>query len=267
MKLLYAAPVLLLSLLPVHAIELDINDKESLKDAAAIAAKHLTKYYTGWKPGDVPGNLPDPYYWWEAGAMFGALIDYWHYTGDDQYNDITKQALIHQSSPSKNFMPHNQSLSLGNDDQAFWGFASMVAAERNFDDPPDDEPGWLALTQGVVHSQMARWDKEHCNGGLNWQIFSMNGGFEYKNTITNGCFFDLCARLAVYTGNATYAEWAQKAWDWTYGVGYITEDWFFIDGAHEPHNCTDLNPLQWTYNAGVYLHGAANMYRWVGLFF
>lgn len=236
---------------------------ESIKNAAAIAAKHLTKYYTGYRPGDVPGNLPAPYYWWEAGAMFGALIDYWYYTGDDQYNNITRQAMVHQASPSKNFMPHNQTMSLGNDDQAFWGLASMVAAERKFEDPPEGEPGWLALTQGVVHSQMARWDMEDCNGGLNWQIFSMNNGFSYKNTISNGCFFNLCARLAVYTGNETYAEWAQKAWDWTYGVGYITKDWMFIDGAHEPYNCTDLNPLQWTYNAGVYLHGAANMYRWV----
>lgn len=195
--------------------------------------------------------------------MFGALIDYWYYTGDDQYNNITRQAMIHQASPSKNFMPHNQTMSLGNDDQAFWGLASMVAAERNFEDPPEGEPGWLALTQGVVHSQMARWDMEDCNGGLNWQIFRLNDGFDYKNTISNGCFFNLCARLAVYTGNETYAEWAQKAWDWTYGVGYITKDWMFIDGAHEPYNCTDLNPLQWTYNAGVFLHGAANMYRWV----
>ena len=28
--------------------------------------------------------------------MFNAFIDYWYYTGDDQYNTITTQALQHQ---------------------------------------------------------------------------------------------------------------------------------------------------------------------------
>lgn len=37
-------------------------------------------YCTGNNTGDVPGNLPDPYYWWEAGAFFGALINYWAFT-------------------------------------------------------------------------------------------------------------------------------------------------------------------------------------------
>ena len=36
------------------------------------------KYYTGNRTGDVPGNLPAPYYWWEAGGMFGIMVDYWY---------------------------------------------------------------------------------------------------------------------------------------------------------------------------------------------
>lgn len=27
--------------------------------------------------------------------MFGTLLDYWHYTGDDQYNDMIREGLIH----------------------------------------------------------------------------------------------------------------------------------------------------------------------------
>ena len=34
----------------------------------------MMKYYTGNHTGDVPGNLPSPYYWWEAGAFFGAMV-------------------------------------------------------------------------------------------------------------------------------------------------------------------------------------------------
>ncbi|PGH06117.1 hypothetical protein AJ80_08223 [Polytolypa hystricis UAMH7299] len=251
-------------ILPIHAIELDINDRESIKSAAKTAAKGLTSYYSGHKPGNIPGNLPPPYYWWEAGAMFGALVDYWFYTGDDSYNDITSQALLWQSSPTEDFMPPNQTRTEGNDDQGFWAMAAMSAAERNFPNPPKDQPQWLALAQGVFNSQVPRWDTETCGGGLKWQIFRFNNGFDYKNTISNGCFFNLASRLALYTNNRTYADWADKTWDWMDRIGLMTKEYQFLDGSDDLKNCTDWNRIQWSYNAGVFLHGAAAMYNFTG---
>lgn len=43
--------------------------KASIKNVASEIAYDLMSYYTGNHTGDVPGNLPSPYYWWEAGAM------------------------------------------------------------------------------------------------------------------------------------------------------------------------------------------------------
>ena len=74
-------------------------------------------------PGQLPGPPPTPavtnagYFWWEAGAMFGALIDYWYYTGDETYNNATFEALQHQAGPKHNYFPDNQTLGMGNDDQ------------------------------------------------------------------------------------------------------------------------------------------------------
>jgi mannan endo-1,6-alpha-mannosidase len=51
------------------AITLDLGSTDSIKKAASTVAFDLMSYYTGNRTGDVPGNLPDPYYWWEAGAM------------------------------------------------------------------------------------------------------------------------------------------------------------------------------------------------------
>lgn len=239
---------------------------ESIKKAAKKVAKGLTDFYTGNEPGDTPGNLPDPYYWWEAGAMFGALIDYWYYTDDDQYNDITKEAMLHQVSETRNFMPLNQTMTEGNDDQAFWGFAAMSAAERKFPDPPDDKPQWLAMAQGVFNSQAERWNMETCGGGLKWQIFRWNRGFDYKNMISNGGFFNIASRLALYTKNETYAEWAEKTWDWSKSIGMIGDKYEMFDGSDDNKNCSDVNRIRWTYNAGVMLHGAASMYNYVCLF-
>ncbi len=73
----------------------------------------MMSLYTGNRTGDTPGNLPAPYYWWEAGAMFGAMIDYWFYTGDSTYNDVVMQAMLHQAnSPANDFKPPNQTKSL-----------------------------------------------------------------------------------------------------------------------------------------------------------
>ena len=51
------------------AISFDLTSKDSIKSAASTIAFDLMSYYTGNNTGDVPGNLPDPYFWWEAGAM------------------------------------------------------------------------------------------------------------------------------------------------------------------------------------------------------
>ena len=72
----------------------------------------MISHYPGDKPGGIPGLLGDPYYWWEAGAMFGSLIDYWFYTNDTTYNDIVMQAMMHQVGPNAAFMPPNQTKTL-----------------------------------------------------------------------------------------------------------------------------------------------------------
>lgn len=59
-------------------ITVDVTSQDSIKDATSTIAYGMMKYYTGNHTGDVPGNLPDPYYWWEAGAMFMNMIEYWY---------------------------------------------------------------------------------------------------------------------------------------------------------------------------------------------
>jgi mannan endo-1,6-alpha-mannosidase len=245
------------------AITLDISSIDSIKSAASIVAHGTMAYYTGDQRGNIPGNLPAPYYWWEAGAWCGVLMDYYYFTGDSQYNDVITQAMLWQVGPNNDYMPPNQTKTEGNDDQAFWGMAAMSAAEQRFPNPPSGSPQWLALAQAVFNSQALRWDTASCNGGLKWQIFTFNNGYNYKNTISNGCFFNMAARLAVYTGNQTYADWAQRAWDWTFAIGLGSPTYQFFDGTDDTLNCSQVDHLQWTYNAGVFMLGAANMYNFV----
>lgn len=115
--------------------------------------------------------------------MWGTYMDYWLLTGDETYNKLVIKSMQFQRGPHDDYMEPNQTLSLGNDDQGFWGMAAMTAAENRFPDPASDEPGWLALAQGVFATQANpdRHDKT-CNGGLRWQIPFGNNGYDYKNS-------------------------------------------------------------------------------------
>lgn len=48
--------------------------------------------------------------------MFGTMVDYWAYTGDETYVNETFQALQHQVGDDNDFMPANQTKAEGNDE-------------------------------------------------------------------------------------------------------------------------------------------------------
>jgi mannan endo-1,6-alpha-mannosidase len=193
------------------------------------------------------------------------MLDYSHYTGDSSYDPTIARALLAQKGPNNDFMLPSHFGQEGNDDQAMWGFSIMAAAERNFPQPDTNAPSWLELSSNLWNSLVSRWDTKACNGGLLWQIFESNpNGLDYKNSVSNGGLFQISARLARATGNDTYSQWAEKVWDWTQAVGMIDADYNVKDGASSKQNCTDTNPLSFSYTAGIYLYGAAVMANTTG---
>lgn len=222
-------------------------------------------WYKGNDTGGIPGILPGPYYWWEAGGMFGHMINYWYYTGDDYYNSIVSQAIQFQTGTGDDFLPANQTKDEGNDDQVFWAFTAMDAAELNFPAPTDpNAPSWLSLAQAVFNEMAGRWDTSTCGGGLRWQIYTFNAGYDYKNSISNLGLFQLAARLARYTNNATYADWADKTWQW-YSDASLWDGatYQIFDGTTTDSNCSSVDHYQWTYNYAAAIGGAAYMYNHV----
>ncbi len=185
------------------ALQVDVSSVQSISDAAKTIASNIIDLYEG-KNGSpsIPGLFPDPYYFWESGLAWDSLINYWALTGDDTYNDRISEALIFQSNGDKlDFAPVNQSTFLGNDDQSTWALAAMTAAEKGFPSPLFQIDGqqtsnlWAQMAQNVFDEQVLRWDTKSCGGGLRWQIFSFTNGYDYKNSISNGNFMQLAARL------------------------------------------------------------------------
>ncbi|KAJ9642689.1 hypothetical protein H2204_002337 [Knufia peltigerae] len=249
-------------------IPLNVSDDASIRHAASVAAYSLQSFYNGNRTGGTLGKFPyPPYYWWLSGAAWDGMLHYWLFTGDESYNNITWMALVSQISPTNNYLPVAEMFDEGNDDIAFWAFAAMFAAEHSFPDPPSPRyPSWLRICENVFDDFVTRWEKssDTCGGGLRWQVFSSSAGWDYKNSISNGGFFQLAARLARYTGNGTYLTWAEKVWDWSERIGLVeATDLNVYDGAgiDSGLNCTKLDHTQWSYNIAVYLYGAAVMHN------
>ncbi|KAL2266983.1 hypothetical protein VTJ83DRAFT_4260 [Remersonia thermophila] len=236
--------------------DLNISDSASIRGVAKTIAANAMAYYAG--TADRFEELPPPHYWWQAGALMGSMLDYSHYTGDRSYDRVIARALLHQVGPEFDYMSPAHFGQEGNDDQAFWGFAVLAAAERNFPQPDESVPSWLQMGSNIWNSQIRRWNMSACGGGLLWQIFPENpNGLDYRNTVSNGGLFQISARLARATGNDTYLAWAEKVWDWTEAVGLIDAEGNVYDGASSAKNCTDTNPLTFSYTAAIYLYGAA----------
>ena len=46
-------------------------------------------------------------------------------------------------------------------------------------------------------------------------------------------------------------------------IGFMTPQYNIYDGGHVEHDCKDYNKAQFSYNAAVFLQGAAHMYNYV----
>ncbi|KAM3541168.1 hypothetical protein ARSEF1564_005916 [Beauveria bassiana] len=250
--------------------DLDVQDTRSIRNVAATIAHGTMSYYQGNTTSEPRGigNVNRPYYWWVAGALWGMMIDYYHVTKDPSYNQVVLDALLAKTNlgPENNYLPPEHADEEGNDDLFFWGNAVLSAAENNFPQPKKDLPSWLDISKNVFKWLESKWDTKHCNGGVFWQILESNpNGLNYKNSISNGGFFQLAARLARATNDDQYIQWAEKIWNWSWDKHLIDHDLYRIsDGVDIRDQCTKPNPASYTYLSGIYLYGAAVMANHTG---
>lgn len=252
------------------ALELDANNEASIKETAGEIAKGLYVYHN---PESSAGlfDQPEPWFWWLSGSGWTGLLDYTVYTKDTTYQADILAALSKNVGPNYDFIPQEQANWEANDDQMYWVYAALTALEYDFDPLPcEGEAGgecansWLAISTNAWAGYVDRWNGalDTCGGGLKWQWNTEADGYYYKNAVTNGGFFQVSARLARYTGNQTYADWAAKVWDWSTQVGIVSTDYHVHDGTWDTNNdnCSTVNQDEWSYNIASYLHGAANMF-------
>ncbi|KAK8095077.1 hypothetical protein PG997_001762 [Apiospora hydei] len=271
------------------ALDLDINNEDSVRKAAALVAEDLMSYYEGDKPNEIPGILPGPppdgdYYWWSGALLWNTLIDYGNVTGDAKYVDTVVKGLGWQLGQHKDFMPANWTAQMANGDQALWAGAALTAAMSGLPGPSSSSSGvsdWLApaRTVGIDEFPLRLINNGTCQGALRWQIFQFNNGYDYvdskvehprlvgrvnadsclKTATSNAAYFALAAGLAYETKNDTLAKQAASSYDLMTKIGLIDDDFSVFDGARVSADCKGVNMLQFSLNPGLILTGAAYM--------
>lgn len=118
------------------------------------------------------------------------------------------------------------------------------------------------MSINVFNDMAARWDTKTCQGGLRWQIFPTNNGYDVKLCSSNTRFFDLSARLARYTGNKTYIDWADKTWDWMESINLLNNSTYTIfEGAHVQDDCKKPVKSEISADNAHFALGAAFLYN------
>ncbi|PWY73635.1 glycosyl hydrolase [Aspergillus heteromorphus CBS 117.55] len=247
------------------ALDIQVNDADSLTNAGVAIAEPMMTFYKQNQTEGIPGKLTDT--WYIAGSMFMTLIQFWQASGVDTYNSVVQHDLMFQAGENSDFFSANYSQWLGNDDQMFWGLAAITASEAGFPEV-SNKPSWTSLARAVFNMQINRWDDTACHGGMRWQVWPYQAGYTMKNAISNGGLFELSARLARFTKNETYAQWAEKIWDWSATTPLLDTNvsagltWNIADSTSNEAGCQDAGNNQWSYNYGTYLAGAAFMYNY-----
>ena len=151
----------------VSALVLDVDSRESILDATAVLAHGVQELYNGNQTGGTLGKWPYlPYYWWESGGAWGGMMEYWHATKDESYTNVMMEALVSQLGPNYDFNLPEEAFDTGNDDQAFWVFVALAAAEYGFPPPPAPAPDWHVIAQNAWDDYTHRWSDATCGGGL-----------------------------------------------------------------------------------------------------
>ncbi|EPS43567.1 hypothetical protein H072_2385 [Dactylellina haptotyla CBS 200.50] len=264
------ASVQLLSLVPATfgQISIDLNSADSLKNAAKTVMKSMVKDYTGQQPFTA-GLLPNGYGLFESGLFFNTILDYAAFTGDSSYNGLFEKDFFAQIGPNADFVPANKTEGVANDDVGYWALTAMTAAEYGAKPADSSSPAYLDLAKNVFNAFVSRWDTANCKGGLRWTIYNFQNGYDFKDTNSNGIFFELAARLGAQTGNKTYFDWATKVFDWTAKTGLTDVEanpgtGVVYAGASVQDNCKDLDKTFYSAQHANYLLGCAVMFNATG---
>ncbi|WP_249162182.1 glycoside hydrolase family 76 protein [Actinospica acidithermotolerans] len=223
--------------------------REDDKPAAAAADALMYDYdpYTAWWPSS----------WWNSAVALTSIIDYTKKTGDTAYKWIIDRTFqVDQAAFAAGVRATNQIygdfISDSTDDDEWWALAWIDAYDLTGDQ------SYLNMAVTIADYVETMWDGT-CSGGL-WSDTSKS----YKNAITNALYVRLTAELHDrISSDAGWLTQADKEWSWFLNSGMINSSGLVNDGLSSS-TCGNNGGTVWTYNQGMTIGAAVEMYRATG---
>jgi len=218
-------------------------------DRAGAAADALMYSYrpdTAWWPSS----------WWNSAVATTALMDWMKRTGRSDYRWVVDQTFevnrgvfpagVKSSDPIEgNF------ISRAIDDAEWWAIAWIQAYDLTGD------PKYLTMARTIADYVHGYWDTR-CGGGVWWDRERT-----YKNAVTTGLYIRMTAALHNrLPGDTVWLSRATAGWNWFAGSGLVNAAGLVNDGLTA--SCANNGQTVWTYNQGLAVGGAVELWRATG---
>ena len=194
-----------------------------------------------------PMNVDHGYdYWWFAHSI-DVLVDAYERTGDELYLERADKVMRGVYANNGNSLINNFF-----DDMDWMGLALL----RLYDHTQNEE--YLDHVRVLFEEIVSAWSEEG-GGGLGWQKEKRH----FKNTPTNAPAVILASRLYERTEEEQFQEWAHKIFDWMNETLRDPNTGYIYDGINDNQD-NQLTRNAYTYNHGIYIGAAAELYRMTG---
>ncbi|WP_405060369.1 glycoside hydrolase family 76 protein [Kribbella sp. NBC_01505] len=138
------------------------------------------------------------------------------------------------------------------DDTEWWAIAWIQAYDLT------GERKYLDMAVTIANYVQGYWDTGSCGGGVWWDRERT-----YKNAITNGLYVRMTAALHNrLPGDSVWLQRATTGWNWFKNSGMINSAGLVNDGING--SCTNNGQTVWTYNQGLAIGGALELWRATG---
>ncbi|BCJ48598.1 hypothetical protein Asp14428_00730 [Actinoplanes sp. NBRC 14428] len=219
-------------------------------DRVAAAADALMQQYrpdTAWWPSS----------WWNSAVAVTTMMDWMGRSGRtdhrwivDRTFEVNKVAFPAGEKSSDPIEGHFISRAI--DDAGWWGLAWVRAYDLTGD------PKYRAEAVTIATYMHQYWDTSSCGGGVWWDRERT-----YKNAVTAGLYIRLAAALHNrLPGDTTWGSRAVTGWNWFAASGLINGAGLVNDGLNG--SCRNNNGTVWTYNQGLAIGAALEVYRATG---
>ena len=229
-----------------HSLAQDLVARAAAK--AAIDAMNSQFYSSAqaiWSPSDP---------WWLSGVALTGVIDYMRKTNTNDYLEQVQEIIRVQRAQwpagGGDFRADSS------DDTGWWALAMV----RMYDMTNDSTYLDIAVEDEAYMYQS--WTASPCGGGIYVDVKAQT----YKSAIANGLYTKLAASLHNRVPNGTlYLDRAKTAWSWFHASGMVNSANLVNDGlasdASGSGACSNNNLPVWTYNQGVILGAAVELYH------